>query len=279
MFQYACAKAYSLKHRRSLYIDTSFLDNNQLEKDGFTPRRYELGVFGLKEPFIGEQLTRPFRQSSIFKKIKKNSGLRFRKIYVQDQNKGAEQLNEVTPPVLLSGYWQSEQYFIKYEKEIRQIFRFQGVPEIGGLLKEIESVNAVSVHFRRGDYITNPVAGRVLGVLTKDYYEQTIERIASEVNDPVFYLFSDDVEWVKNNFKIDYKHHIVEATATNKNWHDMLMMSKCKHHIIANSSFSWWGAWLNPDPNKIVIAPAQWFADTALNKTSVNITPAEWIRL
>lgn len=279
MFQYACAKALSIKYDVPLYLDTSFLDSNQICKEGFTPRKYELGVFGLRESIAGKDLVSSFKETSIKKKIKKGFNLPYEKVYTQDQNKCAEQLAGVKPPFLLRGYWQSEEYFAGYNREIREAFSFQDEAVLSGLIKELQSVNSISIHFRRGDYVTNPVAEKVLGVLDAAYYKRAIAHMASKVKDPIFYLFSDDIDWVKNNFLIDYKYRIIKPFNADKHWYDMLLMSKCRHHIIANSSFSWWGAWLNDDPKKIVIAPERWFADTALNKTSTQLVPTQWVRL
>lgn len=265
MFQYACAKSFSLKHKQPLFIDTSFLDENQIEKADFTPRIYELGIFGLEEPIADKQLVRSFKQSSVTKKLKYRFKLRYKKVYAEDEGRDAEQLNNISPPVLLTGFWQSEQYFKNCGGLIRDVFKFKLCPnELDEVLKEIENINAVSVHFRRGDYVTNPIAQKVLGALDIDYYHHALKKIESKVESPFYYVFSDDPKWVAANFPAGYNYKIFRSDSPAKNWHDMLVMSKCKHNIIANSSFSWWSAWLNSNPDKIVIAPDKWFAEDTL---------------
>jgi hypothetical protein len=207
--------------------------------------------------------------------------LPYKKCYNEIPGQDAKQLDKITFPVLLKGYWQSAQYFSDYNSEIRQAFAFQAysTEKLKETIDQIDQTNSVSIHFRRGDYLTNPVAQKVLGVLGMAYYSAAVQKIKSEIENPFFYIFSDDPEWVKKNLPVNEKYKIIESSYQDKSHCDMLLMSKCKHHIIANSSFSWWGAWLNADPGKLVIAPKQWFADEQLNANSVHLIPAAWIRL
>lgn len=143
--------------------------------------------------------------------------------------------------------------------------------------QNILSVNAVSLHVRRGDYVSNLTINQFHGTCSLEYYNQAIAQIAKKVETPHFFVFSDDPEWVKSNLKIDYSITIVDHNNADKNYEDIRLMSLCKHHIIANSSFSWWGAWLCRNPNKIVIAPLKWFNDKSINTT--DLIPDGWIKI
>jgi hypothetical protein len=137
-------------------------------------------------------------------------------------------------------------------------------------------VNAISLHVRRGDYANNPKTKATHGLCSLDYYQASVRQMAQKVARPHFFIFSDDMEWVQGNLKIDFPCVFVEHNRGAESYNDMRLMSLCKHHIIANSSFSWWGAWLNPNMEKIVIAPRKWFA----SQTAVpDLFPAGWIIL
>jgi hypothetical protein len=132
------------------------------------------------------------------------------------------------------------------------------------------------MHVRRGDYASNPKTGATHGLCSLDYYEEAIRYISERVEQPIFFIFSDDINWVKCNLKVDFPCQYVDHNKSMESFNDMRLMSLCQHHIIANSSFSWWGAWLNPGQKKIVIAPRRWF----LNSNNVeDLYPASWVRL
>ena len=162
--------------------------------------------------------------------------------------------------VYLSGYWQSERYFAAIREEVADAFRFPDRldPAAAKLRDQISSRNAVSVHIRRGDYLALPhVYG---GICTQSYYQKAMEEMRNRMENPVFFVFSDDPEWVKENRSGDDV-VAVDGRAPEDAWMDMYLMTQCRANIIANSSFSWWGAWLNPGKDKIVLSPARWFAN------------------
>jgi Glycosyl transferase family 11 len=132
------------------------------------------------------------------------------------------------------------------------------------------------LHIRRGDYVQNPKASAVHGTSTLDYYSEAIQLMIGEVGMPHVFIFSDDIDWVKGNLIIPSPHTFVCQNIGADSYRDMQLMSLCKHNIIANSSFSWWGAWLNPNPEKIVIAPKQWFVNA---NNTVDLLPSTWITL
>lgn len=193
-----------------------------------------------------------------------------------------ENLFKIHSPWIEYGYWQSEKYFKRYEKAIRKDFTFRNKPNKANLelLKVIKSVNSVSIHVRRGDYVNDKKTKKFHGVLSTKYYKKAIEVINRKVEKPTYFIFSNDIEWCKNNFKYLEKVYFVEGNIGDKNHEDMRLMSNCKHNIIANSSFSWWGAWLNTNPNKIVIAPKKWFIDyKAQKEIGDEIVPKTWIKI
>lgn len=184
--------------------------------------------------------------------------------------------------VVQYGYWQSEKYFKKNENTIRKDFTFKNKPTGNNLklLKKIKSLDSVSIHVRRGDYANDKKTNKFHGILSAKYYKKAIEVISGKVKNPVYFIFSDDIEWCKDNFRYLDKVFFVEGNIGNKDYEDMRLMSNCKHNIIANSSFSWWGAWLNVNPDKIVIAPKKWFLDKkAQEEIGKEIVPKTWITI
>jgi hypothetical protein len=141
--------------------------------------------------------------------------------------------------------------------------------------KILDTKNAVSIHIRRGDYVLNTSTNKHHGVCNLDYYEAAVEYIREKIESLTFFIFSDDIAWVKENLKLD--NAVFVSSPEIKDYEELILMSKCKHNIIANSSFSWWGAWLNQNPDKIVIAPRQW--TTKKTADELDILPKSWIQI
>ena len=173
----------------------------------------------------------------------------------------------------LKGYWQSEKYFSDFSVGLSNEFKFPALTDEKNkkLSDEIIETSSVSIHIRRGDYL---LSGRNFA-LDLNYYNEAIKYIQQRVTNPVFYVFSDDMQWVRENFD-DQTFVAIDWNQGNNSYLDMQLMSLCKHNIIANSSFSWWGAWLNPNPDKIVIAPAKWMPH---HTGSNDLIPESWIRI
>ncbi len=174
------------------------------------------------------------------------------------------------------GFWQTEKYFSSVESLLRKELSFK--TELSGRCREIADVirttNSVSLHVRRGDYQKARRAESFGTVCTLDYYRKAIDLICSKVANPTFFIFSDDMIWVKENLKIDNAYY-VDFNTHKESYRDMQLMSLCNHNIIANSSFSWWGAWLNPNPDKIVVAPNIWFRGAEMP----DIVPESWTKI
>lgn len=173
-------------------------------------------------------------------------------------------------PAYLTGYFQSEKYFMDVEEQVRRAFTFsEGIwkgqdeeirRKMQNFLGQIQGCESVSVHVRRGDYLEKEeIYG---GICTEAYYKSAIEYMQRERMESSFFLFSNDPEWVREwvnaNYRGDNRFVIIEGTQEETGYLDLFLMSRCKNHIIANSSFSWWGAWLDENPRKRVIAPAKW---------------------
>lgn len=176
------------------------------------------------------------------------------------------------------GFFQSEKYFKNIESIIKKEFTLKDSLSLiaqSFANQIIQNPNSVSIHIRRGDYVSNPSANKHHGICDLEYYRKAILKIKKSVESPLYFIFSDDIEWVKENLKIDNATYVSNPQI--QDYEELILMSKCNHHIIANSSFSWWGAWLNPNSDKIVIAPRQW----TVNKSSdqLNILPKTWIQI
>ncbi len=174
------------------------------------------------------------------------------------------------------GYWQNENYFKGLETELRRDFGFKKKLDAKNqlVLDQLESdTNSVSIHIRRGDYINHPLLG---GICDLDYYKKAITYIISKIKTPNFYVFSNDIAWCNANLTLPNA-TFISGNNGNANYIDMQLMSNCKHNIIANSSFSWWGAWLNDNKDKIVIGPKKWTNEIA--HKHINVLSASWIKL
>jgi len=181
--------------------------------------------------------------------------------------------------VYLVGYFQSEKYFGNVPGEIRSLFGFKGAPnpENAEMAARIARTNAVSVHVRRGDYVTCPWASENFGTCSLDYYINAFRTLTQRLAKPVFFVFSDDPQWCKENIHPPADTVYVEHNHKGPASEDMRLMSLCRHHILANSSFSWWGAWLNPSPQKIVVAPKTWMAAPSVR--ILDLIPEAWLQL
>lgn len=201
---------------------------------------------------------------------------------VREKRDGCYQpvFNSEQPLTIYRGFWQTEKYFAHIAPLIRSTFRFDETKLSDAsvsFLNRIRQQNAVSIHFRRGDYFRNYENNYLYGgICSIDYYRQAIQRMELLAEGKVlwYYLFSDDPAWVKENVSIP-NCTVVDCNRGNDSWQDMCLMAACKHHIVANSSFSWWGAWLNNDENKVVIAPSPW-----LNLIDFpDLVPDKWIKI
>lgn len=229
---------------------------------------------GLLEAHNGFELDDVFNIDIPFVEVSKdNSSMR-----TDSLNFNPEVFNQ-TSPMHFIGYWQSEKYFSEIKRKVANAFKF---PEIDGsnevYLKEILRTNSVSIHVRRGDYYLGINKDRYAGICESDYYQMAIEKMDSIVDSAKYIVFSDDVEWCKANLNVKDA-TFVEGNTGKNSFRDMQLMSLCKHNIIANSSFSWWAAWLNENKKKIIIAPKKWFQINTIEYNINDIIPQEWLKI
>jgi len=276
MFQYAAGYSLASRLKVGLKIDVEDYSQYKLHH-GYELKR----IFNLQESFASQLDVRNLLkwQSNPYvrKALSREIFSPFRcESYIKEPHynywTGFEDLRSNT---YLDGYWQSERYFSECSREIRKIFKFK-TPldfENNELMASIDSSNSVSLHVRRGDYVSKKNLS-IHGVCSMDYYDRAISYISEKVKKPVFFIFTDDYDWVSNNISLPTGAVYVKNNIGVNSFRDMQLMSLCKHNILANSSFSWWAAWLNVNLDRIVVAPKKWFAD---GRNVDDVTPKNWI--
>ena len=275
MFQYAAGRRLAHVLGVELKLDIAGFENYKL-------RTYSLGNFNIQENFASAEevgalrtLKRGMVERVLAKVLHKRSTHIRQKHFHFDPA-----IPTLADGVYLDGYWQSEKYFADIAEIIRREFTVK-FPQTGknrDLAEMIASRESVSFHVRRGDYVSNPKMKQEHGTCEPDYYSRCVEQLTRTVKGPHFFVFSDDPEWSRDNLKQPYPTTFVGHNKTDKDYEDLRLMSQCRHHIIANSSFSWWGAWLNPRKDKMVFAPRQWFAEEQqASKKTDDLLAATWI--
>ncbi len=279
MFQYAFARILAESNKDIVVLENSFFEAKE-KKEGFTPRQFELGIFDnhyVEATNLDIQL---FNKLSIVNKIKRKLGLNYPKIYNEPNFEFNSEALSILSPIYLKGYFQSYKYFLGHEDLIRTFFSFP-TNKLDSrnkeLLSKFKNQNTIAVHIRRGDYVTDKLTQQFHGNCSLEYYYGAIKGLQTNNKDFTLVFFSDDSDWVKEQFgDLPCSKIFVDHNKNEDSWKDMFLMSSCQHNIIANSSFSWWAAWLNNNPEKVVVAPKEWFATT---KKTNDLIPSEWIRL
>jgi hypothetical protein len=279
MFQYAAGRylAYSLNTELKL-------DISQFRQDAL--REYHLSVFNITENIASAtdlmRVRRPpgwnikHPVEALRSLMRRNAAIR----YVKERHFHFDpEILALPDNVYLDGNWQSEKYFKDIDRIIREDFTLSEEPDHMNkqMADKIRNCEAVSLHFRRGDYLSNPATTAYHGICPEEYYCEAISMLENYVKNPYFFVFSDDPAWVKENLDTGCPTTIMDFNGSEKDFEDMRLMSLCQHHIITNSSFSWWGAWLCRNTEKIVVAPKQWF-----NKPNIktqDLIPRSWFRL
>jgi GT2 family glycosyltransferase len=269
-FQYAVGRALALRYDATLKLDLSELADDPR-------RRYELDKYPIRATIATADELMMFGDGPAGRSASctRSGCTRYREPHFRFD----PVVRGAAPPVQLIGFWQSERYFRHIADTIRhELTPIAPMdPENERALASILQTSAIAVHIRRGDYVTNPLAAVRHGVPSLGYYRRAMDNIASRVADPVFYVFSDDHDWVRDNLR--HPAPLVQMTANGpeRGFRDIQLMSACKHHILANSSFGWWGAWMNTSADKIVIAPTPWFLDEGLDTR--DLLPPGWIEM
>ena len=272
LFQYACARSLAERNHDSVKLDLSWYQpGGVVARD--TVRPYALEAFTIAaQTASDEEIARvqPGRVRAfgvrVMRKLRPINSYHFDPAVLNQSG-----------DVYLEGFFQSEKYFVGIASVIRDAFRLRQPmrAEAQALLQEIRQSRAVALHVRRGDYVHNRHAATFHGTCSPAYYQEAMALIAKQVEAPTFFVFSDDIEWVKTHMHIP--HAVYVSREGIADYEELMLMAACHHAIIANSSFSWWGAWLNEHPDKIVIAPKQWVADPRVDTSDA--VPASWIRI
>lgn len=273
MFQYAAGYAVAKKLGTELKIDLSWYKNTPQKEE---PRQLSLTNFRAKiEPTTQTEALK-IKLTKLANQYVPQLGLGF---YEQIRSKSTmvdKRVLEATGDIYLDGYWQSEQYFEGVASEIKSIYQPKRVSKkMSVWLKRIKGKNSVAVHVRRGDYTYHPSAF-IFKVLGDDYYKKAVAYIKQRVDKPGFFVFTDDIEWVRKSHFLPAGTVVVSGNNL-ADWQELWLMAACKHTVMANSTFSWWGAWLKDKSGKIVISPRSWFKGKQIR--TGDILPERWARL
>lgn len=278
MFQYALGRSLAVKLNCPLKLDLSALLDRS--KKDFVHRDYDLHIFNTEENFLMapgllRNIYRP-KSSTISRWVKKLA-IRGRKHWKEPHfHLVREVLERPTVNTVYEGWWQSAQYFSNVSDQIRREFSFKAplLEASKPILEQIEKTNAVCLNVRRTDFLKVDT----LNTTNKQYFLNSVQFLSERIENPTFFVFSDDMTWCENNLRLPHKtvfvHHDMKGQKFG-NYHRL--MRACKHYIIPNSSFAWWAVWLNENPEKIVVAPRNWFNDPTIDTT--DLVPEHWIRL
>ena len=277
MFQYAMYKSLE-KKGKLVKLDSKYKKKKKKEHNGYELER----IFDIKPNKPTKEDLEKFDENNISTLFKIKRKLFGDKKFVYDTkeyvfNKDVYKLKNS----YLNGYWQSIKYFEGIENDIKKDFRFKNQLDNKNLeiLNEIENSNSISIHIRRGDYMSPENYNMYGCIATPTYYKKAIKVIEEKVENPTFFVFSNDMDWVKKNIQINSRVFYIDINSGNGSYKDMQLMSNCKHNIIANSSFSWWGAWLNENKNKIVIAPKKWINREDVDSDKIELFCEGWTLL
>jgi hypothetical protein len=284
MFEYATARALAVRRGVELVLDSSWIAG----RGGASSeeiRRYELGCYDLAARLvhIDEVARLPGTRAARLRRLLPGRRPFLQEIVEPPFGEPLPELVDAADNTYLRGYLQNPAYFADAEELLRKDFTFRPpVAERGAQLAEelrTATLPLVSLHVRRTGYVTDAGLRERLGALGFDYFRRAVDVIASRVGAVKLAVFTDDPDWCREHVRLDHETTIVGAARAEQERWDSIMsaMSRCDHYVIANSSFSWWGAWLNPSPAKIVVAPRPWYR--AADKPDDHRTPPEWIRV
>jgi len=290
MFQYAAGLALAETHRTVLKLDVSWFRDDPAHEDH---NRYALSCFHITEQFATSEEIRRCRGCQTTRTERWAAALaeKLHLYHFADNYKGGGHWHTEDRPAgdpgfpglpdntYLGGMFQSEKFFSGISGLLRMHFslRYPATPEVEALAARIRSGPSIALHFRRGDYVRNPSFAGQIGSLGLDYHRRALRLLRERCPGATAYIFSDDIESVAREFQPDGPHEFVRCVAPWHPWDNIRLMSLCNHLATANSTLSWWSAWLNPSPDKLIITPDPWFADTkGMNN---DIVPPSWTRL
>lgn len=275
MFQYAIGKSISVTRNVDFKIDTFKINNSN-----YVARDFSLSKFNISVELANISEVKDFHNSKyldfiIGKLYQKN--IRFsNKIFEKKPFYFDEKMLSLNNGYL-DGYWQCYKYFEDIREVLLEEFTLVNEMNLENKLiyNKIKELNSVSIHIRRGDYVKDKKNNAIYNVFGIEYYHNAIDFIANKIDNPYFFVFSDDLEWASKNLFLSNATY-VDVNSSKNPENDLILMANCKHNIIANSTFSWWGAWLNDNPNKITIAPKRWMSTI---DDLYDLYPDTWISL
>ncbi len=277
MFEYAMARTVAHRRRTSVRVDLLSLNADR-------KRCYALGAFKVQGKFASDIDLLSIRIAARLDRIFKPSKPYYAQRVVREQSICFDGDALRAPRhCLLIGYWPSERYFKEIADVIRQDFTLRDEPSVktGDLSRAVRGTNSVFVHVRRGDYVHDSASNQAHGTCSLEYYQQAACYVARLVHQPHFFVFSDEPDWVRRNLNLPFAMTIVDhnppgdARTPGREHEDLWLMAQCRHAILANSTFSWWAAWLNPERSRIVVRPKRWATDRRFEPE----IPDDWIAL
>ena len=277
LFQYAAGQAASLRHGRSHFLDLRFYNTDKY-------RDYGLGKFKISAKVAPSEALPPNKETELLRYATwKYSGTNPRYVKDMDFVRGASiapQFAErkFTGDAYMAGLWCSEYFFNDFTSEVRRelMLRDELSVQSKEVLNQINSRVSVSLHVRRGDFAQNRAVKTRFGVCSINYYTRAIDLLATKLGEEFcLFVFSDDLQWARENIQFGGEMLFVSAASNRVPHEDLILMAACDHHITSNSTFSWWGAWLDANPKKLVVCPEKWYV--ARRKCKYRITPDDWI--
>lgn len=277
LFQYAAGRAVAHRNDVPLKLDIGWFESN-------LQRKFRLDRFNISATIATHEEVAKSAGLAPARTRQKVWGRLHRRLPYRWRSVIREPHYQFEPKSLLAngnshliGYWQSEKYFTDIEDILREELTLKAAPDSDNeaALSRIHQTESVSLHVRRQDYVSNP--NQTHALCSPAYYHAATEKLTQEVRQPHFFVFSDDMEWARQRIRLECPVSYVTHNGGNREYEDLRLMSSCKHHIMANSTFSWWGAWLNPNAQKTVVAPRRWFNDP--RRDTRDLLPDAWIRV
>ena len=273
MFQYALGRRLAEERNCRLLLDITHLDRDP-------HRRYRLDRYQTRAEIASNEVISRFTSQDPrylrHRRLRALGPLSWHDRVLVEQKEFTFDKNVISERgnLYLIGYWQQEKYFEPISNLLRREFRPASAvsPLSAEIADQMRKADSISLHVRHGDYSSD-----YHGILAVDYYRAAFDRLKESVSRPQLFIFSDDPDWVEENLRFDCERTIVRHNGEEREYEDLWLMTRCRHHIIANSSFSWWGAWLSQSENKIVIAPARWMQLATMDTSQV--IPPDWIRI
>ena len=283
MFQYAFARSFALQHNTEFRLNLKWFYKawrdkalrRKTDSAQFSHAGYQLNVFNIayKHSIVRDLLSKKKRKG--LTKITEDA-------IAQGGQYNPKFMEYGDANIQFSGYFCSEKYF----QNCADIIRSDFTPKVKlsenyyKYLDKIKSTEtSVSLHIRRGDYVTHAACKQIYYSCDVTYYESALNYIKERNPNVELFVFSNDIPWVKEHIKLDAKMTYIDYTTEKNAYEDMLLMSNCQHNIIANSTFSWWGGWLNANPKKIVISPKIWFKKPEMQVLHNDLLPESWIAM